>query len=334
MFGLSMTTELWDNSIQEYMFSIGLLLLISLSLKIVHATIVHRLKSFFLHTDTLFDDTIIKAIESIKGWYYPVAALFFALIPLTLPSYIDKSAFFIFILATTSQFISAVQIFINYAIKNKLALANEESAKSLIGLINNVVGVLLWALGFLFILSNIGVNVTSLVTGLGIGGLAIALAVQNILGDLLNSLAILLDKPFEVGDFITVGEDMGTVEEIGIKTTRLRALSGEELVMPNSLITETRIHNFGRMAERRSLFTIGVTYDCPSEKLASIPTIINDIITSHENVRLERTNLTTFGDFSINFESIYFVLSDDYQEYADTHQAILLEIRKAFEDND
>jgi small-conductance mechanosensitive channel len=179
-------------------------------------------------------------------------------------------------------------------------------------------------------LDNLGVNVTALVAGLGVGGVAVALAVQNILGDLFASLSIVLDKPFVLGDFIIVGELLGAVENIGIKTTRVRSLSGEQLIFSNNDLLNSRIRNFGRMAERRVVFQLGVVYGTPKAKLEQIPAIIRSAIEAQQQTRFDRSHFAGYGDFSLDFENVYYVLDRDYNVYMDIQQAINLEIYGRF----
>jgi small-conductance mechanosensitive channel len=184
----------------------------------------------------------------------------------------------------------------------------------------------------LLILDNLGVNVTTMVAGLGIGGIAVALAAQNILGDLFASASIVLDKPFVMGDFIIVGDLLGTVEHVGLKTTRIRSLSGEQLVFSNNDLLQSRIRNFKRMRERRVVFSIGVIYQTPYDKLAAIAAILRAAVETQENVRFDRAHFAQHGDFSLNFEVVYYVLSPDFNLYMDVQQAINLTIHKRFEE--
>ncbi len=181
------------------------------------------------------------------------------------------------------------------------------------------------------VLDNLGVNITTLVAGLGVGGIAIALAVQNILSDVFCSVAILVDKPFQVGDFIIVGDMMGTVEKIGIKTTRVRSLSGEQLVFSNADLVNSRIRNYKRMQERRVVFSFGVIYQTPADKLEHIPAMVKEIIESVDQARFDRTHFKQFGDSSLDFECVYYVLSRDYNLYMDIQQKINLELFTRFE---
>jgi len=183
----------------------------------------------------------------------------------------------------------------------------------------------------LLALDNMGVNVTAMVAGLGIGGVAVALAAQNILGDLFASASIVLDKPFVMGDFVIVGDHMGTIERIGLKTTRLRSLSGEQLIFSNNDLLQSRIRNFKRMTERRVVFSIGVIYQTPYDQVAAIPTILRNTVESQENVRFDRAHFVAYGDFSLKFETVYYVLSPDYNRYMDIQQAINLTIYREFQ---
>lgn len=197
-----------------------------------------------------------------------------------------------------------------------------------------VVRVAVWAVVALLVLANLDIEIGPLLAGLGVGGLAMALAVQTVLKDLLASLSIALDKPFVVGDFLIFGELMGTVEYIGIKSTRLRSLSGEQLIFANNDLLESRIRNFGRMRERRAAFTIGVTYQTPREKLGRIPAMMRAAIESQALTRFDRSHFRTYGAYSLDFETVYFVQVPDMVKYLDIQQAVNLAVHEAFERED
>jgi small-conductance mechanosensitive channel len=200
-----------------------------------------------------------------------------------------------------------------------------------INIIHFVARILLWAVVILLILDNLGVNITALVAGLGVGGVAVALAVQTILSDLLSSLSIALDKPFVIGDFLMVGDMLGSVEYVGLKTTRLRSLSGEQLVFSNTDLLGSRIRNFGRMYERRVAFNLGVTYGTTREQLRKIPEIIREAILSQQHTRFDRSHFKEYGAYSLNFESVFYINGPDYNQYMDIQQEINLAIHEAFE---
>jgi small-conductance mechanosensitive channel len=189
----------------------------------------------------------------------------------------------------------------------------------------------LWAIVTLMVLDNFGINITTLVASLGVGGVAVALATQNILGDLFASLSIMLDKPFEVGDFIIVGEVLGAVEHIGLKTTRVRGLGGEQVVFSNGDLLRSRIHNHKRMQTRRVAFVLRVAYGTSEEQLCRIPRLIRDIITAKPNVDFERAHFMMWGEWSLDFEIVYHFRSPDYILHMDAQQDIFLEIYRRFE---
>jgi len=182
----------------------------------------------------------------------------------------------------------------------------------------------------LVIPDHMGFNITALVAGLGIGGVAVALAVQNILGDLFASLSIVLDKPFVVGDFIVVDDMRGTVERVGVKSTRVRSLDGESLVFSNSELLKSRIRNFRQLTERRVLFTIGVTYQTPAAQVGSIPAWLRAIVEEREKTRFDRAHFKEYADSALVFEVVYYVLDPAYNVYMDIQQAINLEILERF----
>jgi len=210
---------------------------------------------------------------------------------------------------------------------------NSDPARSaMAGLLTKVIQFVVWLLAFLVLLDNFGINITALVAGLGIGGVAVALAVQKLLGDFLSSISILLDQPFIVGDFITVGDFMGTVEQIGVKTTRVRSLSGEQLIFPNTDLLESRIRNFKRMEQRRVLFQFGIRYETPLEKVEQIPGLVKKIIYEQKHTLFDRAHFFKFGSYALEFEIVYFVNSSDYALYMDIQQAINISLARALKE--
>ena len=208
--------------------------------------------------------------------------------------------------------------------------AIDPDAVAAIDILGFVVRVAVWSLVLLLAMENLGYEITALLAGLGVGGIAVALATQNILGDLFASLSIVLDKPFVVGDFLVVDDFMGNVEKVGIKTTRLRSLSGEQLIFSNNDLLGSRIRNYGRMYERRVLFTLGVTYQTAAADLKRIPAIVREAIEAQDPVRFDRAHFQKYGDFALIFEAVYYVLSPDYNLYMDIHQAVNLIVYERF----
>jgi small-conductance mechanosensitive channel len=214
--------------------------------------------------------------------------------------------------------------------RRKVTLEHDKAAAGSIGIIRFVARVAVWTMVALLTLDNLGFDITALIAGLGIGGVAVALAVQNVLGDLFASLSIALDKPFVIGDFLVVGEHMGSVEYIGIKSTRLRSLSGEQIVMSNADLLGGRLRNYGRMQERRIAFTVGVTYETPRATLQQLSAVLRSVIEREPGVRFDRAHFARFGAFSLDFECVYYVLSADYTRYMDVQQAINFAVHAEF----
>jgi small-conductance mechanosensitive channel len=212
--------------------------------------------------------------------------------------------------------------------KRRLSMATDRAAVGSLGIIGFVINVVIWSMIVLLTLDNLGVDITALVAGLGIGGIAVALAVQNVLGDLFASLSITLDRPFVVGDFLIVGEFLGSVEYIGIKSTRLRSLSGEQIVISNSDLLGSRVRNYGRMNERRVVFGTSVTYETSIELIERIPGLIRDIIAAQPGTRFDRCHFAKHAAASLDFETVYYVLSADYNRYMDIQQAINLRLHR------
>jgi small-conductance mechanosensitive channel len=205
--------------------------------------------------------------------------------------------------------------------------AKEKQLRGILFIINIVV----WVIAFVFLLDNLGYNITAVITGLGVGGIAIALASQVILGDLFSYFVIFFDRPFEIGDAIQVDDKSGTVEYIGIKTTRLRTPSGEQLIVSNTNLTNSRVHNFKRQVTRRIQFNLAVTYRTPADKLKQIPGMVKQIITSYPELIYERGHFAGYGTYSLNFEFVYVVKTADFNLYMDRQQEIYLAIFEAFE---
>jgi small-conductance mechanosensitive channel len=225
---------------------------------------------------------------------------------------------------------------VNFFIQRSVVGYLEQSGEP-IQRIKQVTGMLLlvklfiWGIGLVMLVDNLGYDITAVIAGLGVGGIAIALAAQNILGDLFSYFVIFFDKPFEIGDFIIVGDNSGVVEKIGIKTSHVRSLDGQQLIMPNAEMVKSVIQNYKRLEKRRIVFSVGVVYATSSEKLKRIPGIIQDIIELDEYAIFDRTHLKAFGDFSINYEIVYYIESADYLLFMNTNQNICLQIFEQFE---
>jgi small-conductance mechanosensitive channel len=282
-------------------------------------------------TTTPIDNIVADTIRVTRIWLLLPVALYAGASALTLPRKLEHLIDTVVVIALMLQ----VALWINRFIRGWLALQVEkrrEDGESVTALTWLGFGaqVLIWALTLLLVLDHLGFDITALIAGLGIGGVAVALAVQNILGDLFASLSIVLDKPFVVGDFIVVGELRGNVEHIGLKTTRVRSLDGELIVFSNADLLKSRIRNFKRMQERRVAFSVGVIYQTPRAKLERIPVILREAVERQPDTRFDRAHFKAYGDFALQYEVVYYVLKPEFNVYMDVQQAINLEIYERF----
>lgn len=324
--------EFLGNTVFVWLKAIIIFFIALAILKLFQAVIIVRLKKAFKKTKTELDDLIINAVDAIYWPFYVFAAIYIAIQFIAVPEFISKWSYYIFLIVVVYYAIKFLAELIDFGAKMVIAKKEGEQDVAIIKLLSSAAKVILWVGAIVLILANLGYNVTSLIAGLGIGGIAIALALQNILGDLFGSFAIYFDKPFKIGDFIIVGDLMGTVKKVGIKTTRIQALQGEEIVMANNELTKSKVRNFGVMERRRIVFSVGVTYDTPAEKLARIPEMIKKIIDGQKNTTVDRIHFKAFGDSSMVFEIVYYVETGEYAEYMDIQQAINLAIVRKFED--
>lgn len=302
-------------------------------LKIAERYIVSTLRRWATKTKTEADDIIIGILNSI-GWpMYITLGIYLGGQSLPLTSQADKILTTITLIVTFFYLVQGLQKLADYLISISLSKSKHKGfddpmIKKVFGWIARGV---IYGTALILILQNLGFQISALLGGLGIGGIAIAFALQNVLSDIFAFFSIYFDKPFEIGDFVIVGNDMGTVERIGLKTTKLRALEGQELVISNQEMTTARVNNYGRFEKRRVVFSFGVTYDTTSAKLKKIPEIVKKIIKDQDHAEVDRVHFKNFGDFALNFEVVYYVHSPDYGVYMDTQHAINIGIKETFE---
>jgi small-conductance mechanosensitive channel len=312
------------NGIADWASALGIALGTLAAFWILKWIVIRRLARYTRKTATPLDDFVVKALTATRLFLLVPLALYAATQMLTLPVRAERIAGQLAIISLLLQFAIWGHYFIESWVRHTLRVKKTEDAASAstVGVLGFLARLGLWSFALLLALDNLGFNITALLTGLGIGGVAVALAAQNILGDLFASISIALDKPFIIGDFIVVGDQMGTVEYIGLKTTRLRSLSGEQIVFSNTDLLNSRIHNYKRMAERRVLFSFGVVYQTPADTLERIPALVREIIEQQEHTRFDRAHFKAYGDSSLDFEVVYYVLDRDYNVYMDKQQAI------------
>jgi small-conductance mechanosensitive channel len=322
----------YGNTVLDWLTALGVVVATVLLLYLAKRIILSRLTAWSKKTETRLDDFAVDILAGTRFLLLFIIALYFGSQYLELPPKPARLITHFAVIALLVQMAlwgnRGIALWLSdYLKRHKDTDAASATTVSVLGFIARVA---LWAVLLLMILDNLGFNITTLVASLGIGGIAVALAVQNILGDIFASLSIAMDKPFVIGDFIIVGEQLGTVEYIGLKTTRIRSLSGEQIVFSNNDLLNSRIRNFKRMYERRVLFSFGVVYQTSHEQLKKIPVMVREIIEGLEKTRFDRAHFKEYGDSSLNFEVVYFVQDPDYNVYMDIQQSINLAIFEHF----
>ncbi len=324
---------IWGNPVSEWLIAIGIAVVSFLFLGAVKRFVVFRLGKWAEKTETDIDDMLIDLVKRTRRTVLFAVGIWigsrYLVFPDTADLWFHRGVRVVLLIQAGLWAIGLL----DYGIQKVTggSDAKDPARKMGVSVLNLIGRTLIWATIALLALQALGQDVTTLLTGLGVGGIAVALALQNVLGDLFASISILLDKPFVLGDAIVVGDFNGTVEHIGIKTTRLKSVNGEQLIMGNSDLVHSRIRNFKRLQERRSVFTIGVTYQTGREKLEMIPGMLKEIIEKTHQARFERAHFAKFGDWALVFEAAYFVQHPDYQSFMDAQQAINFELLKRFE---
>lgn len=330
---MTLETLFLENPLSTWLIALGVAAGALLLLLTIRRVLVGRLKAFAERTATDWDDILAAALGRTRLLFLVLVSAQAGAMAVELPARVSGVLRVLMVLAAAMQVgvwasVVLVSLLERY---RKEKMEQDRGAASMIGAMSFLLRLLLWAVILLLALDNLGVDITAMVAGLGVGGIAVALAVQNILGDLFASLAIIMDKPFVLGDFIVVGELRGSVEHIGLKTTRVRSLGGEQIVFSNADLLASRLHNFGRLQRRRAVLALGVTYQTPREKLRRIPEILREAIDAQPRTSFDRAHFDNYGDFSLNFETVFYVDSNDYGVFMDVKQAVLLHIHERFE---
>lgn len=285
------------------------------------AIVTRRLRRLSERTSTRFDNLVVDVLAATRWTTLVALGVLAATRALELPEGIgrrlDQLVMVLGLLQVGTWAATAFEAWL--AARREAA---DPAAQTAMGAFRFVARTGIWATVLLLVLDNLGVDITALVTGLGIGGIAVGLALQNILGDLFASLSIVLDKPFVIGDFIVVDDLSGDVEHIGVKSTRIRSLTGEQIIFGNSDLLASRIRNYKRMQERRQVFRIGVEYDTAPEALRAIPGWIEGIVAAQPLARFDRAHFAEFGASSLDFEVVYFCKDPAFKALMDTQQAI------------
>ena len=327
-----LNTSILGNDLLRWLIALAVAIGSYVVLRTVRGLVRRRLVHLAERTTFAFDDVVVSVLGATHTLTFLAAAVYLGSLGLVIGGRAHEIIARGFVLVLLIQF----ALWANQAMRSLLERYRSDESlgpgrRTGLAAIGFVGRLVLFTLVLLLALENLGIHVNTLLAGLGISSLAVALALQNILGDLFASLSIVFDKPFEIGDFIIVDQHLGTVEHVGLRTTRIRSLSGEQLVFANNDLIKSRIRNYKRMAERRVVFSVGVTYGTPREQVAGIAGTIRKIVEAEEKVRFDRSHFKEFGAFSLNFETVYWVLDPDYTLYMDIQQRINLAIMEAFQ---
>lgn len=329
-----MTYVLWENDLIAWSIAAGICVATCMLLYAARKLLVRRIEAFAVHTSTWLDDLAARVLAATHPLFMLAVGIYTASHWLVLPARTVTLMSHLVVTALLLQMARWGDVGVHswlhfYRTRRTGADAAATTSTAALGFVARV---FIWAVIILMILDNFGVNITALVASLGIGGVAVALALQNVLGDLFSSLSIVLDKPFEVGDFIGVDDLVGTVEYVGLKTTRIRGLGGEQIVFSNSDMLGSRIRNFKRMQTRRIVFGVGVVYEVSKEQLQAIPGILREAVEAQQpQVKFDRAHFKAYGASSLDFEIVYIVQTSDYNVYMDVQQAINMAIFARFE---
>lgn len=321
---------LLSNPVIDWLICLGILIAVNLTVSLVKRVIARRVAPLTAHTQSGLDDLAVRVIDRTHAGLVLLISIYIASHYLDLGAGVEKALRGIVIVAAFVQIGRWLGAVLNNTFARYQARATQRDAGSATAIraMGYAAHVVMWSMLLLLTLDNLGIDVTAMVAGLGIGGIAVALAVQNVLGDVLASVSIIVDRPFVVGDFIIVDDYLGTVQHIGLKTTHVRSLGGELIIFSNNDLLKARVRNYKRMVDRRAVFTFGVSYATPPEQLEGIAQYLRDMIGNHADMRLERAHFFKFGDSSLDFEVAYWVKSPDYGFYMDCQQEINLGLMK------
>ena len=324
----------FKNTLGDYLQAIITFTGLVIALNVGKFFVVKYLGKLSTKTSTDFDDFLVSLIVRVGYPVFVTVALYIATLPLNMAESLRVLIRGLMVTVVTIRVILLAQETVKYAVRKFYISGIQSDNPSAELIVNSITGIakwVIWVLGIIFLLDNLGVNISTFVAGIGIGGVAVALAAQTILGDAFSAFSIFLDRPFEIGDFVIVDDFMGTVEHIGIKTTRIRSLGGEQLIFSNSDLTKSRIKNYKRMQTRRVVFKFGVVYGLSVEQVKRIPLIVKEIVDRMKDVRLDRVHFQSFGDFALMFEVVYYVNSPDYNVYMDKQQEINLGLMESLQ---
>ena len=327
-------TVIFDNTVQQWGLAIGVFVLVFILLQIFKRVISRRLDEYSKSTHTYLDDIFASIVKHTKTFFILVMALWAGSLFLDLPPEVRTVRNIVVIFAFLFQAGLWSNGVINYWIDARVEeQPGDKDLATTLNAFGLIAKTVIWVILVLLMLDNLpGVDVSTLIASLGVVGIAVALAVQGILSDLFASISIMLDKPFVIGDFITVGDYGGEVEDIGLKTTRLRSSTGEEIVFSNTDLLDSRIRNYRSLQRRRVLFALSLTYQIPSDKLSQIPDIVRTIVESHEGTIFNHAYFKDFGDSGLNFEVLYHIETKEFSVYREIVQSVNFDLFRRLEE--
>ncbi len=329
-----LTKEFFNNTTQDWLIAIGIAILVYIGLVILRHILNSKVRKWVDRTKGTTDNFLLDLVSGTKNWFLLMVSIAVSTLYLNIIPEWYQAIRILLVIGFTFQISNWAASTVSYFVSKKMETEKNSSKVTIYNTVGIISRILIWVFAGLVILDSFpNVDISSLVAGLGIGGIAIGFAVQSILEDLFASVSITVDQPFVLGDFIVVGDVSGTVEKIGMKTTRIRSLTGEQIVIGNASITSDNIQNYQKLLERRVTITVGVTYETPIEKLRMIPSIIEKIAKDQEKARFDRVHLDEMADFSINFLLVYYALTADYNEHMDIKEAINFSILEKFAEN-
>jgi small-conductance mechanosensitive channel len=326
-----LSREFFGNSVSRYLVTALVFILGIFVLRDVIHRIMQKIKQLAARTRTSIDDLLVSLLDKVALPLFYCFLAYGSLKSLVFPEPVEKALNYAGLAVSVYFFVKFLLSLVAYGLDVYLRKSGNDAIlkKSLQGILI-VVKFIVWGGAVIFFLDNLGFKVSAVIAGLGIGGVAVALAAQAVLKDLFSYFCILFDRPFVVGDFIIVGDYLGNIEHIGIKTTRIRSLSGEMLIFSNSDLTDSRVRNYKLMEKRRVLFRLGVVYETSAQQIQEIPALIERVIKGVEGTIFDRAHFFSFGDYSLTFEVVYYVIGGDYNKYMDIQQEINFELMREF----
>ena len=321
----------FGNPLQNYILAITVFVVTLIVFKIIKYQVIKKLRDAADKTSADIDDVMIKIVDKIGWHFYVFFAVYLAINFVQLPPVIITVFSYATPIIVVFIIVRSLQQFVNYGIQKVTKEKDPENGGSIANIVGRISKGLLWSLAFLYIITLFGYDITTIVASFGVAGVVLAFGLQHVLSDIFASFSIFFDKPFNIGDFIIVGDNLGVVKKVGMRSTRIQSLWGQEIVIPNQELTSAQIHNYKKMEKRRIQFKYGLIYDTSSEKLEKALEITKQVISSIELVDFDRVHFKEYGDFSLNFEVVYYVNTSDYNKYMDIQQEINLKLKKQFE---